>query len=65
MTPEGKLDKPKILDYIEMVMRPDEVKAPLKEGVSKCMEEHGTKSTFYSIIFQAEFVNVSFSVFYE
>lgn len=45
MTAEGKLDKPKILDYIEMVMRPEEVKAPLKAGISKCMDDHGTVLT--------------------
>ena len=41
MTADGKLDKPKILDYIELIMRPEEVKKPLKDGISKCMEEHG------------------------
>ncbi|CAG7830265.1 unnamed protein product [Allacma fusca] len=43
MTDDGKLNKPKILDYIDMIMRPEEVKQPLKEGITKCMEDHGDK----------------------
>ena len=49
MTDDGKLNKPKILDYIDMVMRPEEVKGLLKDGISKCMEEHGTRNNFYRL----------------
>ncbi|CAL8125264.1 unnamed protein product [Orchesella dallaii] len=43
LTAAGKLDHDKILNYIMDVMKPDEVKVPLKDGTEKCMKEHGDK----------------------
>ncbi|OXA50983.1 uncharacterized protein LOC110853407 [Folsomia candida] len=43
LTAEGKLDHDKIFSYVEMVMKPDEVKKPMKDGIEKCLKEHGDK----------------------
>jgi hypothetical protein len=41
LTGDGKLDHEKIFAYVEVVMKPDEIKKPLKEGIDKCFKEHG------------------------
>jgi len=43
LTADGKLNHDKILNYIMDVMKPDEVKVPIKDGIEKCMKEHGDK----------------------
>jgi len=43
LTPGGKLDHEKIFKYIDQVMKPDEIVKPLKDGIDKCIKEHGEK----------------------
>ncbi len=41
LTSDGMLDHQKILDYIQDVMKPDEVKKPLVDGTDQCIKDHG------------------------